>query len=54
MNRNFSACNTKIVINIYKKDKTVCKNCYNKNRRKNNKNNSIQIKTNSFLPATKN
>ena len=35
LNRNCSSCNTKIDKNNYKKDKTVCKNCYNKNKRKN-------------------
>ena len=37
MNRNCSACNIKIDENNYLKHKTVCKSCYNKNRRKNNK-----------------
>ena len=36
MNRNCSACNVMIDINTYKKDRTVCKTCYNKNKRKNN------------------
>ena len=36
MNRNCSACDIMIDINIYKKDRTVCKTCYNKNKRKNN------------------
>ena len=36
MNRNCTACNIMVDINNYKKDKTVCKNCYNKNKRKNN------------------
>ena len=36
MNRNCSACNIKIDTNNYKKDRTVCKICYNKNKRKNN------------------
>ena len=35
-NKNFSACNIKLVINIYKKDRTVCRDCYNKKKRKNN------------------
>ena len=35
MNRSCSACNLKIDINNYKKDRTVCKICYNKNKRKN-------------------
>ena len=37
MNRNCSACNIIIDINNYKKDRTVCKSCYNINKRKNNK-----------------
>ena len=36
MDRNCSACNIKIDINNFKKDRTVCKNCYNKIKRKNN------------------
>ena len=36
MNRNCSACNIKIDTNNYKKDRTVCKICNNKNKRKNN------------------
>ena len=35
MNRSCNACNKIIDINNYKKDKTVCKTCYNKNKRKN-------------------
>ena len=35
MNRNCTACNIMIDINNYKKDRTVCKSCYNKNKRKN-------------------
>ena len=35
-NKNCSACNIKIDINIYKKDRTVCRDCYNKKKRKNN------------------
>ena len=37
MNRSCTACNIMIDINIYKKDRTVCKTCYNKNKRKSNK-----------------
>ena len=44
MNGNCSACNIKIDINYYKRDRTVCKTCYNKNERKNN-NNTIPRKT---------
>ena len=36
MNRNCTACNIMIDINNYEKDRTVCKTCYNKNKRKNN------------------
>ena len=38
MNRICSAINIKIAINRFKKDKTVCRNCYNRNesKRKNN------------------
>ena len=36
MNRNCSACDIMIDINNCKKDRTVCKTCYNKNKRKNN------------------
>ena len=35
MNRNCSAINIKININNYKKHRTVCKSCYNRNKRKN-------------------
>ena len=36
MNRNCTACDIMIDINNYKKDRTVCKTCCNKNKRKNN------------------
>ena len=29
-NKNCSVCNIKLDINNYKKDRTVCKDCYNK------------------------
>ena len=35
-NKNCSVCNIKLDINIYQKDRTVCKDCYNKSKRKNN------------------
>ena len=41
MNRNCSACNIKIDANNYKKDRTVCKSCYNRNKRKNNDNDTL-------------
>ena len=34
-NKNCSVCNIKIDINNYKKGRTVCKDCYNKKKRKN-------------------
>ena len=35
-NKNCSACNIKLDINKYKKDRTICRDCYNKKKRKNN------------------
>ena len=35
-NKNCSVCNIKLDIKNYKKDRTVCKDCYNKKKRKNN------------------
>ena len=34
-NKNCSACNIKLDINNYKTDRTVCRDCYNKKKRKN-------------------
>ena len=34
-NENCSVCNIKLDINNYKKNKTVCRDCYNKKKRKN-------------------
>ena len=45
MNRNCTTCNTMIDINICKKDRTVCKTCYNENERKNKNNILPQNKT---------
>ena len=42
MNRKSSACNINIDKNNYSKYRTVCKSCYNKNARKNNKNTKIE------------
>ena len=36
MNRNCTTCNIMIDIYNYKKDRTVCKTCYNISKRKNN------------------
>ena len=38
MNRKCIACNVKIDENNYRKHRTICKNCHNGNRRKNNNN----------------
>ena len=35
-NKNCSVCNIKLDSNNYKKDRTVCRDCYNKSKRKNN------------------
>ena len=35
-NKNCCVCNIKLDINIFKKDRTVCRDCYNKKKRKNN------------------
>ena len=35
-NKNCSACNIKLDINNYKKDRTVCRDWYNKTKTKNN------------------
>ena len=35
-NKNCSVCNIKLDITNYKKDRTVCKDCYNRKKRKNN------------------
>ena len=43
-NKNCSACNIKLDINNYKKDKTVCRDCYNKKKRKININTPQQSK----------
>ena len=45
-NRNCSACNIKLDINNYKKDRTVCKDYYNKKKRKNNRINNSNANNN--------
>ena len=44
-NKNCSACNIKLDINNYKKHRTVCRDCYNKKKRKNNVTNNQKLKT---------
>ena len=41
-NKNCSVCNIKLDINNYKKDRTICKECYNKKKRKTNDKTLIQ------------
>ena len=41
-NKNCSACNIKVDKDNYKKDRTVCKDCYNKKKRENNNNTLIK------------
>ena len=41
MNQICNTCNIEIDKNNYLKDRTVCKSCYNKNRKKNNSNTLI-------------
>ena len=45
MNRNCTACNIMIDVNNYKKDRTVCKSCYNLSKRKNN---NVTLPTNKI------
>ena len=47
MVRICEACGSKTDKNIYLNYRTVCKNCHNKNRRKNNNNTLIQNKQHS-------
>ena len=42
LNKNCSACNIKIDRDNYKKDRTVCKDCYNIKKQKYNKKHVIQ------------
>ena len=58
-NKNCSACNIKLDINNYKKDRTVCKECYNRKKRKinliqnkNNNNNRTLLVGPSFSGKT--
>ena len=43
-NKFCSVCKINIDKNNYKKNRTVCKSCYNKSKRKNNNNTLIQKK----------
>ena len=56
MNRICNTCNIEIDEKNYLKDRTVCKSCYNKNRRKNNNdtiiNNQKSIKSTITMSTT--
>ena len=52
-NKNCSACNIKLDINNYKKDRTVCRDCYNKKKRKNNINTLPPNKINTSYHQSK-
>ena len=53
MNRNCSACDIMIDIDNYKKDRTVCKTCYNKNKRKNNIDTNVNKNVSDFENVNK-
>ena len=40
-NQNCSACNIKLDEDNYKNERILCKNCYNKKKRKYNKNDTL-------------
>ena len=52
-NKNCSVCNIKLDKDNYKKDRTGCKECYNKKKRKNSKNNLIQNEMNTSYQQSK-
>ena len=54
MNRIGNTCNIEIDVNNYLKDRTVCKNCYNKNRRKKNKIDKINCNNDNNLNVSTN
>ena len=43
LNKNCTVCNKKLDVVNYLKHRTVCKTCYNKNRRKNNNNQKSKV-----------
>ena len=52
-NTNCSECNIKLDKDNFKKDRTVCNDCYNKKKRKNNKNMLIQKEITTFHQQSK-
>ena len=53
MNKNCTVCNMELDVVNYLKHRTVCKTCYNKNRRKNNNNQKSKVLiTNTIEPQT--
>ena len=53
MNRICNTCNIEIDGNNYLTDRTVCRNCYNKNRKKNNNNTLTQNEQPSIKKVNK-
>ena len=49
VNKKLTVCNMKVDVVNYLKQRTVCKSCYNKNRRKNNNNTSNQNQKSKVL-----
>ena len=49
VNKNCTVCNMELDVLNYFKHRTVCKTCYNRNRRKNNKNTSNHKETSKLL-----
>ena len=47
-NKNCTACNIKADKDNYKKNRTICKNCYNRKKTKNNNESLIQNKITAF------
>ena len=53
-NESCSACNKKLDKDNYKKDRTVCKNCYNEKKRKIHNNNNASIQSQQPTITTNN
>ena len=49
-----TVCSIKIDENNYKRDRNICKNCYNHNRKKYNNNNKEKIQVVLFVNKTNN
>ena len=53
-NKNCSACNIKLDINNYKRDGTICRDCYNKRKEKSILTPYLQIKLTKMLTNNQN